>query len=77
MENQMPKRLQKHIVICPHCGKQALDHMTECPSCHGRLEPKGYTPMIEEAKLKKIRLIVGIVLSVAAIALIIWRLTSR
>ena len=77
MENQLPKRLQKHVVICPHCGKQALDHMTECPSCHERLVPKGYSPMIEEKTLKKIRLVVGIVLSVMALAIIIIKLTTR
>jgi len=77
MENQLPKRLQKHVVICPHCGKQALDHMTECPSCHGKLVPKGYQPMFEEKTMKRIRLIVGIILSVAALVIIILKLTSR
>ncbi len=33
---------KKHIVLCPHCQREVLDHMTECPFCHGELTPLGY-----------------------------------
>ncbi len=32
----------KHIVKCPHCGEDVLDHFKECPHCHGELTPAGY-----------------------------------
>lgn len=51
---------EKHTVICPHCGKNALDHMTECPHCKGKLTPTGYVPMSEE-KMKKVKRIVTVV----------------
>ncbi len=38
----MKESTKKHIVSCPACGKDVLDHMTECPFCHGSLTPKGY-----------------------------------
>ena len=72
-----PKRIQKHIVQCPHCGADALDHMTKCPKCGGELTPNGYTPMIPEKTLKTIRTVMWIVLSLIALALIIWKLTSH
>lgn len=77
MENQLPKRLQKHVVICPHCGAQMLDHMTECKKCGGELTPKGYSPMMSDDTRKKIRIIVWIVLSVLAILIILWRITAK
>ena len=61
----------RHIVICPHCGRKALDHMTECPSCHGALTPRGYTPM-DGKKMAAVRSTVRlIVMAGAAIALLI------
>ncbi len=68
-------RMQKHIVICPHCGKEVLDHMTECPFCKGELKPTGYRPP-DENKMKKVRrisLIVGIVVAVGIfLAIVLW-----
>lgn len=65
--------LEKHTVACPHCGFPVLDHMTECPKCHGELKPSGYQPM-NEKKIRKIRWItysIGAVISVVIIILII------
>ena len=28
---------KKHVIQCPHCGKDALDHMETCPHCEGAL----------------------------------------
>ncbi len=67
---------EKHIVICPHCGAQALDHMTQCPKCKGELIPRGYRPMDEKKlqKIQRITLIVGLV--VAAIVILVLYLTK-
>lgn len=65
-------RMEKHTVICPHCGKNALDHMTECPHCKGKLTPRGYQPM-EEGRLKKIRTVlflVGLAVAIGVIVLV-------
>ena len=65
-------RLKKHIVSCPHCGKDVLDHMTECPHCKEKITPRGYQPM-DAGKSKKIRtvlFIVGLVVAVGVIILI-------
>lgn len=67
------ERLNKHIVKCPHCGKDVLDHMTKCPSCGKELMPAGYTPMSDE-KRKKIRLItysVGFAVAALIVVLIL------
>ena len=73
MENQLPKRLQKHVVICPHCGAQMLDHMTECKKCGGKLTPKGYQPMLSDSAKRKIQIILWVVLSLIVVAYIVWR----
>ena len=73
-KSQLPKRLQKHVIDCPHCGAMALDHMTQCPKCGGDLTPRGYQPVMNDETRKKIRTIVWIVLSVIAIIIIMWRL---
>ena len=66
------ERLQKHIVVCPHCGGDALDHMTQCPQCGGELQPAGYKPM-KDGTRKKIRIITySIGAAVAAAIVIAW-----
>lgn len=60
--------IDRHTVVCPHCGKKALDHMTECPHCKGKLTP-AYTPM-DEKKQKAVRIAFW-VLGVAAVVLFI------
>ncbi len=68
--------MRKHVVICPHCGKEALDHMTECPFCRGALIPTGYRAP-DRAKLKKIRTATFAIGTVVAIALIVLILVKR
>ena len=34
-EEKRRARVEKHVIICPHCGKNVLDHMSECPYCKG------------------------------------------
>lgn len=46
--------LKGHLVPCPQCGKDVLDHMTECPFCHASIKPTAYSPM-DPAQIKKIR----------------------
>ena len=75
-EKKRPASLQKHIVLCPHCGKEALDHMTRCPSCGGELTPRGYDPRSGE-KLQPVRKALLIVFGIAAAAVVIWLLAGR
>lgn len=69
------KSLQKHIVICPHCGAEALDHMTKCPECKGDLRPKGYRPIDRDSlrKFKRAAWIVSLVLAAVIVVLIFVR----
>ena len=65
-------RAESHIVLCPHCGKNVLDHMTKCPHCNGVLVPKGYKP-VDPEKFKKIKLacsVVGVAVAIAVIVVI-------
>ncbi len=67
------ERLQKHVVVCPHCGEGALDHMTKCPHCGGELIPAGYRPMSDEKskRVHRICMIAGVALTVAVFVAII------
>jgi hypothetical protein len=67
---------KKHIVQCPSCGRDVLDHMTECPFCKGKLEPLGYRPQDTE-QLKKVKLTLNIIAGAAAFLLILWLILSR
>ena len=60
-------QIEKHLVVCPHCGEKVLDHMTKCPKCGGELTPRGYTPM--DPKKMKIFKTVGWVGGIAAVVL--------
>ncbi len=75
-EIKRQKGLEKHSIVCPHCGKPALDHMTECPHCKGKLTPRGYVPP-DEKKLKIIKIISYSVGTVVAIGLIIYLIFFR
>ena len=63
---------EKHMMLCPHCNRAVLDHLTECPHCGGELTPRGYRPMDEETmkKVKKVTFIVGLVIAVVVILLL-------
>ncbi len=73
--NKKPARkrgIERHLYPCPHCGELILDHFTECPKCGGKVQPRGYH--VDEEKRKKIMRvfrIVGIMLSIGAVALFI------
>lgn len=67
-------QLEKHLVVCPHCGEKVLDHMTKCPKCGGVLVPRGYTPMDpkKEKMFKTIGWVLGLLGVLAVILLAIF-----
>jgi predicted amidophosphoribosyltransferase len=72
------ERLQRHIVQCPHCGKDVLDHMTECPHCKGKLEPLGYSTTDREkiGKIRRITYTIGIA-AVVIVLIVVTILKNR
>lgn len=64
---------KKHLMPCPHCGKDVLDHMRLCPFCKGQLEPQIREGWPEE-KIRGIRKTLNIIGFLVAAALILWRL---
>ena len=71
-EEKRRARVEKHVIICPHCGKNVLDHMSECPYCKGALVPSGYKP-VDPEKFRKIKLactVVGIAVAIAVAVVI-------
>ncbi|MCH5160931.1 MAG: hypothetical protein J1G04_02770 [Clostridiales bacterium] len=71
-----PKRrksnYERHLVPCPHCGKDILDHFTECPHCGGKVDPLGYHGDEKKiARIKRITSVIGVILSIGMIAAII------
>lgn len=72
-ERNKLKRFEKYLVKCPHCGKDVLDHMKECPFCKGELEGSGYDRM-DDAKRKRIRKVLTVVF--IALAVLIYLLNN-
>ena len=71
-EERRRARAESHVVVCPHCGKNVLDHMTKCPYCEGALVPRGYTP-VDPEKYKKIKIactVVGVAVGIAVLVVI-------
>jgi predicted amidophosphoribosyltransferase len=66
--------VKNHIIICPNCGKEALDHMQECPFCKSKLTPKYNVSNIK--LVKRIRLLLWIVLGALAITLIVLKVLN-
>ena len=71
-----PKRrksnYERHLVPCPHCGKDILDHFTKCPHCGGDVDPLGYHGDEKKiARIKRITTIIGAILSIGMIVAII------
>ena len=66
---------QRHIVQCPLCGKDILDHMTTCPHCKAEITIGGVKPMNEDSvqKVKLIALIVGIIIALVIIVPILMK----
>lgn len=75
-EQKRRARAARHIIVCPHCGQDVLDHMTECPHCKGKLVPQGYRP-VDAGKYKKIKLISTIVGIAVAIAIAVVIFVTR
>lgn len=71
MEEKKPKRgYEKHLVPCPNCGRDILDHMTQCAFCKADV-PSAYQPMDSE-KLKKVRLYLSIIFCILAAILLLF-----
>lgn len=68
-------QLEKHVVLCPHCGERVLDHMTQCPHCKGELVPAGYRPMSEKAqrRVKAVLWVIGIAAVVCVLVYLILK----
>lgn len=62
---------EKHLVPCPNCGRDILDHMTQCPFCKAEVTPSAYQPADPE-KLKKVRLYLTIALCIVAALLLFF-----
>ena len=76
METKSKRSYEKHLVHCPNCGKDVLDHMTQCPFCKGPLKPSGYDPKDAES-LKKIKRVLTILLSVIAVIVFILLVINK
>lgn len=71
MDKKSSTNYEKHIVKCPYCDKDVLDHMTICPYCEKEL-PVGYKEM--SAKTKKIvKIVLWVIMGVGAVTLIILK----
>jgi len=68
---------EKHIVSCPHCGKDVLDHMKECPFCKGELKPTCYDPRPtgEKTPQQKVINTVFWLIAIASVVMLILRNT--
>ena len=71
------ERMRKHIVICPHCNKEVLDHMTQCPFCKGQLTPKGYTPIMDDETRRRVKRTTNIIFWTIAAGIIIYLFLTR
>ena len=74
MKKEKEPSYKKHIIQCPSCQKDILDHMNECPYCK---EPiKGTYKEINPKTKKTIRIILWVVLGAVAVTLIILKATQ-
>jgi DNA-binding helix-hairpin-helix protein with protein kinase domain len=65
-ERNKLKRFEKHLVKCPLCGRDVLDHMKECPFCKGELEGSSYNGIDPESR-NRIRKVLTVVFISAAV----------
>lgn len=72
----MKESTKRHLVACPHCGRDVLDHMTVCPFCGGELTPAGYRETDPE-KLARIRKISNLILIPIAVVIVAYLLYMR
>lgn len=56
---------ERHIVQCPECGADMLDHMTECPKCGAEVNFGGLKPISPETlrRVRIVALVVGIIIA--------------
>ena len=66
---------ERHIVPCPVCGEDILDHMTTCPHCKSEITIGGVKPMSQETikKVRLIALIVGVIIALVIIVPILMK----
>jgi predicted amidophosphoribosyltransferase len=63
---------KKHVVSCPQCNKDVLDHMDVCPHCGKQLRKQ-----FDEEKLKRFRRIANIVGFAICAVLLVLILANR
>ena len=73
-KKQSSTNFEKHIVKCPHCGKDILDHMAKCPFCEGDI--KGGYKGINPKTAKKIKVVLWIIVGAVAVTLIVLKATG-
>lgn len=67
---------ERHLVKCPHCDRNVLDHMTECPFCHEEITAYAYKPLAE-GSLKTVKIVATAVLIIIAVVLLYPLLSDR
>lgn len=74
MKKEKEPRYKKHIVKCPSCQKDILDHMSICPYCNTPISGvyKELDPMIK----KRIKISLTVILGLTALILIILKATQ-
>jgi ribosomal protein L37AE/L43A len=65
------KGFERHLVPCPKCGKDILDHMSQCPFCKAAVSPSAYQPMNPDQQ-RKIKLVLTVVLCILAGILLLF-----
>jgi hypothetical protein len=68
--------VQRHLVKCPHCGRDVLDHMSVCPVCEGALKPLMREARSDEQLRKTKNTLRAIGFTIAAF-LVLWRLLAK
>ncbi|MHC1786312.1 MAG: hypothetical protein AB9880_04580 [Christensenellales bacterium] len=65
--------MKRHLVPCPRCGREVLDHVLLCPFCGGALEPMGARGEDPE-QIRRRKRVLSIIGFLIAAALLTWRL---
>ncbi len=75
--NKSQSNMRRHVVPCPHCGKDVLDHMTVCPFCQGKLKSRYYTPSRNAEQQKNLKRMMSVVGFAIAAVIIILMLVQK
>ena len=70
------KSVQRHLVKCPHCGRDVLDHLTVCSFCEGALQPLMREVRSDE-QLQKTKNTLRVIGFAIAAGLLLWRLLAK